>query len=119
MVLLLQFTAFDIGYNYKYNRTTMDYDYSNLECYSDQLTIMDGDGTTLLDKVCGSSSTEILYYDYDPSTGTDYYSSMGSGLPNITSSSNIVKFMFVANDYGMVDGGLKSGWSVSWSAVAP
>ena len=111
MVLLLQFTAFDIGYNYNFDKW-------GLNCYSDQLTIMDGDGTTLLDQSCGSSSNEIIYYYYYDLF--DYgFESMGSGLPNITSSSNIVKFNFVAGDNDWVDGGLKSGWSVSWSAVTP
>ena len=77
-VIFLHFLAFDIDFH--------------TECRWDHLTITDGDGTTLMEKNCGSS------------------------LPgNITSVSNIVKLHFSTNNYG--DG--NSGWSVSWSAEIP
>ena len=80
LVLSLQFTAFDI-YKYSWDST----------CYYDQLTITDGDGTTLMEKSCGSS------------------------LPaDIRSTSNIVKLVFSTDN---VD--TRTGWSVSWSAVTP
>ena len=80
LILSLQFTAFDIEV-----RWTGSCDY-------DHLTIMDGDGTTLMEKSCGTT------------------------LPaNITSKSNIVKLVFITNSG---DGG-NSGWSVSWSAMTP
>jgi len=76
MVVSLEFTAFDI----EYHRT----------CRYDHLTVMDGDGTPLMEKSCGRS------------------------LPaNIRSRSNIVKLSFGTD--GSVT---KSGWSVRWSEVA-
>ena len=77
LIISLQFTAFDIGW------------YSS--CADDHLTITDGDGTTLMEKRCGSS------------------------LPAaIRSKSNIVKLLFITDgEYS------DSGWSVSWSAVTP
>ena len=80
-LLSLQFTAFDI-LKYSWEST----------CNYDHLTIMDGDGTTLMEKSCGSS------------------------LPaSITSTSNVVKLVFSTDDWnaGTAD------WSVSWSAVTP
>ena len=73
----LQFTAFDIE--------------SHVTCRFDHLTIMDGDGTPLMEKSCGSS------------------------LPaDITSRTNIVKLVF------STDGATtKTGWSVHWTAVTP
>ena len=77
LILSLQFTAFDIE-----SHSTCDYDH---------LTITDGDGTTLMEKSCGTT------------------------LPaDITSTSNIVKLVF------RTDGDVtRSGWSVSWSANTP
>ena len=77
LILSLQFTAFDIE--------------SHSTCAYDHLTIMDGDGTTLMEKSCGSF------------------------LPaDIRSTSNIVKLVFITDS---VD--TRPGWSVSWSAVTP
>ena len=77
LIISLQFTAFDID------------TYSG--CPEDHLTITDGDGTTLMERSCGTT------------------------LPaDITSSSNIVRLVFIT------DGGdRRTGWSVSWSAVTP
>ena len=77
LILSLQFTAFDIE--------------SHSSCDYDHLTIMDNDGTTLMEKSCGNS------------------------LPaDITSTSNIVKLVFKTNSSDT-----RPGWSVSWSAVTP
>ena len=76
-VILLQFAAFNIE--------------PHPNCAFDNLTITDGDGTTLLEKTCGST------------------------LPsNITSLTNVVNTLFRTNANGT-----ESGWSVSWSAVTP
>ena len=77
LVLSLQFTAFDIE--------------AHSSCDYDHLTITDGDGTTLMEKSCGSS------------------------LPAaITSISNMIKVVF------STDGGsTRSGFSLSWTAVTP
>ena len=73
----LKFTAFNIEYE------------SN--CSYDGLTIIDGDGTILMEKSCGAD------------------------LPaEILSRSNIVDLFF--NTDGSVTG---PGWSVSWIAVPP
>ena len=86
LILSLQFTAFDIQYIHPFDHYCTDH-----------LTIMDGDGTTLMKKSCSTSSD-------------------GSSLPaNITSTSNVVKLLFITDDS---DSG-NSGWSVSWSAVTP
>ena len=77
LILSLQFTAFDIQAD-----STCDYDH---------LTITDGDGTTLMEKSCGTT------------------------LPaNITSTSNIVKLVFNTSSSTP-----RSGWSISWMAVTP
>ena len=79
LILSLKFTAFDIEYD--------------STCRYDHLTITDGDGTTLMEKSCGSS------------------------LPSdIRSTSNIVKLVFITD--GSIRG-TRTGWSVSWSAVTP
>ena len=79
LVIFLQFTAFDI-------------EVGGSSCPYDHLTITDGDGTTLMEKSCGS----ILPAD-------------------IISTSNIVKLLFSSDDWN----GFYSGWSVSWRAVTP
>ena len=93
LIISLQFTAFQIvaQYDYVYDYETYEYIYdyeSVVGCY-DHLTITDGDGTTLMDKSCGSS------------------------LPAaITSISNTVKIMFSTDGYRT-----ESGWSLNWTAV--
>ena len=77
LILSLQFTAFDIE--------------SHSTCRWDHLTITDGDGTTLMEKSCGTT------------------------IPaDIRSTSNIVKLVFITNFRDT-----RTGWSVSWSAVTP
>ena len=77
LIISLQFTAFDIE--------------SDSTCGYDHLTITDGDGTTLMEKRCGST------------------------IPaDIRSTSNIVKLVFITDRTTS-----KTGWSVSWSAVTP
>ena len=70
-------------------------------CETDYVKITDGDGTTLMDKSCGSSSG-------DPSD-SDYFQ------PSIiTTRSNRVKIFF------STDGDHTNlGWSLIWSAVTP
>ena len=78
LIISLQFTAFDI----EWCDSTCDYDH---------LTITDGDGTTLMEKSCGTT------------------------IPaDIRSTSNIVKLVFSTGSKFT-----RSGWSVSWSAVTP
>ena len=73
----LQFTAFDIDFC------------SGGNCNCDHLTIMDGDGTTLMEKSCGSS------------------------LPAaITTRTNTVRLAF-STDSDITE----SGFSLSWTAV--
>ena len=77
LVVLLEFTAFDIE--------------SHGTCKYDHLTITDGDGTTMMEKSCGTT------------------------LPaNMTSTSNVVNMFFKSDDQVT-----KKGWSVSWSALLP
>ena len=67
----------------------------------DYVKITDGDGTTLMDKSYGSSST-------DPSSSFYFLP------PNITTRSNRVEIFFHTNGINP-----RSGWSLSWSAVTP
>ena len=78
LIISLQFTAFDIE--------------PYFTCGFDHLTITDGDGTTLMEKSCGST------------------------IPaDIRSTSNIVKLVFITGT--LYNTG--TGWSVNWSAVTP
>ena len=87
----LQFTAFQIEAEYDYDYETNEYDYESIVGCYDHLTIMDGDGTTLMEKSCGFS------------------------LPAaIRSRTNIVKIVFSTNDDGRT-----MGWSINWTAVTP
>ena len=106
MVISLQFSAFDILVDYEYDWEYYEYDYDSIIGCFDHLTITDGDGTTLMERSCGSSSGgDILIGDQ----------SMDSTLPpDITSKSNIVKLVFSTDVWTT-----RTGWSVSWSAVAP
>ena len=73
----LQFSAFDIE--------------SDSTCRWDHLTIRDGDGTTLMEKSCGSS------------------------LPAaVTTRTNSVKLVFSTDN-----GDTETGWSLNWTAVTP
>ena len=85
-VILLEFTAFEVFY----------YD-SHHACY-DYLKIMDGDGTILLEKSCGTGSvvTGGIVHNY-------------SLPPSITSSSNTVDIFFHTNNINT-----RSGWKISW-----
>ena len=75
MVVVLQFTSFDVEFN--------------SVCKYDHLTITEGDGTTLMEKSCGTT------------------------LPtNMTSNSNMVSLFFKTDDRDA-----KKGWSVGWSAL--
>ena len=73
----MQFTAFDVE--------------SHSTCRYDYLTIKNGNGTTLMEKTCGSS------------------------LPAaVTSTSNIVEIYFHTDDRDT-----ESGWRLTWRAVTP
>ena len=68
-------------------------------CPCDYVTIMDGDGTLLMDKTCGYSLYDINHRDYKK-------------LPSmITSNTNMVKIFFHTDDDGS-----RKGWSISWTA---
>ena len=77
LIVAIEFTAFDIGYD--------------STCYFDYVTIKNGDGTTLMEKTCGSS------------------------LPAaVTSISNKVEIYF-DTDFEVS----YSGWRLTWRAVTP
>ena len=103
LIISLQFTAFDIDAGPS----------SAYGCIYDHLTIMDGDGTTLMGKSCGPDiqSPNLVIGDSFLSCPDLPCAALP---PNITSNSNIVKLLF------STDGGdTRPGWSVSWSAVTP
>ena len=77
LIVEMQFTAFDVEYD--------------STCSDDHVTIKNGNGTTLMEKTCGSS------------------------LPAaITSTSNIVEIYFHTDGWVSY-----SGWSLTWRAVTP
>ena len=89
LILSLQFIAFDIEAEYDYDFEEYDIDYESFTCPYDHLTITDGDGTTLMEKSCGTT------------------------IPaDIRSTSNIVNLLFITSSEQT-----STGWSVSWSAV--
>ena len=88
-ILRLEFTHFEVAYGSR--------------CEYGFVKISDGDGTTLMDKICGFST-------YDPSP--PYYFL----LPNMTTRSNRVEIFFSTDDRSYYT---ESGWSLSWSAVTP
>ena len=93
-ILSLQFNAFDI-YKYSWDPT----------CNYDHLTIMDGDGTTLMEKSCGSTSDDNVLIGGE---------SIGSSLPPaIRSRSNTINLVFSTDNSVAFP-----GWSISWRAVA-
>jgi len=76
-----------------------------VQCRSDSLRITDGDGTTLMERSCGSTS------DGNVVIGGQ---SIGSSLPPaIKSRSNTINLVFTTGGSST-----RSGWSVSWRAVA-
>ena len=86
-LLRLEFTHFDVQWG--------------SDCQFDHVKITDGDGTTLMEKSCGHSST-------DPSDSRYFLP------PIITTRSNRVEIFF------HTDGAYtQPGWSLSWSAVTP
>ena len=74
----MQFTAFDVE--------------SHSTCSYDHVTIKNGDGTTLMEKTCGSSLPAAL-----------------------TSTSNTVEIYFHSDGSGSTE----SGWRLTWRAVTP
>ena len=81
---------------------------------TDHLAIMDGDGTALMRKSCGSLKQGIILEA--SSTMGKWNQLNGSTLPIVkTSRSNIVSLVFSAMSGSMG----WTGWSVSWSAVTP
>ena len=82
LILQLNFTAFEI------------------DCKYDHLTIMDADGTTLMEKSCGSIKPA-----------------------NITSTTNIINVLFSSYSVQLYLGDRRNdvttGWSVNWRAVEP
>jgi len=97
LVVAIEFTAFDVEYIYWASTCTFDH-----------VTIKNGDGTTLMEKTCGSSSWGIY-------TGGQY---IGSSLPGaVTSASNIVEIYF--HTYTYFHSTTESGWRLTWRAVTP
>ena len=96
LILSLEFTAFEIQS-------------ACSNCIFDHLTIMDGDGTILMDKSCICRGTSQL------NIGGRGGQLINSTLPpTVKSKSNTVKILFSTdNIYSM------SGWSINWRAVTP
>ena len=93
LILSLEFSAFNIHSS------------SSGSC-NDHLTITDGDGTTLMEKSCGSNYNGYIYIGGQ---------SISSSLPAaITSRSNMIKVVFSTDGSGR-----ESGFSLSWTAVTP
>jgi len=91
LTITLELTSFNIEYH--------------PTCLFDHLTITDGDGTTLMEKSCGSTSDGWVVIGGQL---------IGSSLPPaITSRSNTINLVFTTDGSGT-----RFGWSVSWRAVA-
>ena len=85
LVLSLQFTAFDVVSLFS-------------ACDAHHLEITDGDGTTLMEKSCGPTSDGNIVIG---SVAMDKWISISSSLPpNITSTSNVVKLVFITRWVG-------------------
>ena len=93
LIISIQFTSFSVQYG-------------GSSCAYDHLTITDGDGTTLMEKSCGHSYSNVVI------GGQSQYGS--SSPPAITSKTNLVNLVF-STDYSVT----YPGWSVSWRAVTP
>ena len=85
-ILRLEFTYFEVQY---------------AGC-SDYVKITDGDGTTLMDEICGFSAVHPSVVSYFMP-------------PIITTRSNTMEILFHTNDRQDE----RAGWSLSWSAVTP
>ena len=97
LIVLLKFTAFDIEYQWNTNGIT---------CAFDHLTITDGDGSSLMERSCGST------IDGTVTIGSQLIFS--SLPPDVRSRSNVVNLEFSTNYVNVM-----TGWSVTWSAVTP
>ena len=92
LIISLEFTAFYIE------------DHSN--CLFDHLTITDGDGTTLMEKSCGTGASIVI--------GGEHIGFSFSLPPAIRSRTNSVKLVFTTNGISGYP-----GWVVRWLAVSP
>ena len=91
LIIYIQFTAFSVGKRYP-----------SSTCGRDHLTIMDGDGTTLMEKSCGGGDWSVVIGDQNT----------GSSLPPaIRSRSNTITLAFTTDASST-----STGWSVSWRA---
>ena len=89
-ILILEFTFFEVVGELQSECQNFDF-----------VKIIDGDGTTLMDKSCG-------FFLEDPSSSWYFQ------LPAvITSDSNTVEIIFHTDGYDT-----RTGWSLSWSAVS-
>ena len=87
----LNFTAFDVELN-------------GVSC-KDSVTIIDGNGTTLMAETCGGSSYGNLLVGGQSENST---------LPAVVqSTSNVVTLIFTSSESHAI-----SGWNLTWSAVS-
>ena len=110
----------------KFNAFNIEWDRQCGNCGCDHLTIVDGDGTTLMGKSCGSP----VWSPQTPWWTVVGSQSLGISLPpDVVSRSNVVKLLFrttslTSDGLGLGLGGLwfdtkRRSWNVSWSAVTP
>ena len=105
LILSLEFAAFHIE--------------QDTSCRWDHLTIMDGDGTTLMERSCGpfygrtiDNGKRNVTYDNNIVIGDRI---MNTSWPaNIHSRSHIVKLFFTSSGSFT-----QTGWSINWNAVTP
>ena len=89
--LSLEFTAFDV-------------ELVGTSCI-DTVTIIDGNGTTLMAETCGGSSSGNLFVGGQSENST---------LPaSVKSTSNVVTLIFVTSESSEM-----AGWNITWSAVS-
>ena len=88
----LNFTAFNVELN-------------SVSC-KDTVTIIDGNGTTLMAETCGGSSYGNLFVGGQSENST---------LPAVVqSTSNVVNLIFTSSESYAT-----SGWNLTWTAVSP
>ena len=86
------------------NFTAFNLELRGVSC-KDSVTIIDGNGTTLLAETCGGSSYGNLIVGGQSENST---------LPaSVKSTSNVVTLIFMTSESSM-----KTGWNLTWSAVS-
>ena len=104
--------------------TSFDVEEGSKSCPYDHLTVTDGNGTVLINRICGRANGNAGYgsgdgYGYGNNSSEENGNSSTVSKDNIlditiTSNTNVLLFTFVT-DYSVTG----SGWSADWRSVTP